>query len=49
MNKVTKVQLIKRKIMAKWYAWLIPRQHYLPVIIKSVEKTFLRKYFANIR
>lgn len=25
MNKVTKVYLIKRKLMAKWRAWLIPR------------------------
>ncbi len=49
MNKVTKVYLIKRKLMAKWRAWLIPRQHYLPNIIKSLEVCFMRKYFANIK
>jgi len=36
MNKVTKVHLIKRKLMAKWHAWLIPRQHYLPNILKNL-------------
>jgi hypothetical protein len=36
MNKVTKVHLIKRKLMAKWHAWLIPRYHYLPNILKNL-------------
>lgn len=36
MNKVTKCHIIKRKIMAKWYAWLIPRHHYLPNILKQL-------------
>ena len=34
MNKVTRVQVIKKKIMAKWHAWLIPRTHYLPNVLK---------------
>lgn len=36
MNKVTKVYLIKRKIMTKWHAWLIPRTHYLPNVLKNL-------------
>ena len=36
MNKVTKVHLIKRKMMKKWHAWLIPRYHYLPNILKNL-------------
>lgn len=35
--------------MSKWHAWLIPRQHYLANILKGLEVTALRKYFANIR
>ena len=34
MNKVSRVDIIKRKIMAKWHAWLIPRTHYLPNVLK---------------
>ena len=49
MNKVTRVEIIKRKIMAKWHAWLIPRFHYLPNIMKSVELGVLKRSFAKIR
>lgn len=49
MNKVTRVSIIKKKILAKWHAWLIPKDHYLPVILKSCEVVALRRAFANIR
>lgn len=49
MEKVTRVQLIKKKIMAKWHAWLIPKDHYLPVILKNCEINALKRAFANIR
>ena len=49
MNKVTRVEVIKRKIMAKWHAWLIPRFHYLPNIMKTTELGMLKRSFAKIR
>ena len=49
MNKVSRVEIIKKKIMAKWQAWLIPRFHYLPTVMKSAELGALKRAFANIR
>ena len=49
MNKVSRVEIIKKKIMAKWHAWLIPRTHYLPNVMKELEIRALRRYFSDIR
>ena len=49
MNKVSRVEIIKKKILSKWHAWLIPRHHYLPTIMKTVQKGALKRAFAKIR
>lgn len=49
MNKVTKCQLVKRKIFAKWHAWTIPRHHYLLNCLNNLKVVILRKYFTRIR
>jgi hypothetical protein len=34
--------------MWKWNAWLIPRTHYLPTVLKNIELAIIKRAFANI-
>jgi hypothetical protein len=46
--KISKLEIIKKKILSKWNAQLIPRLHYLPTIMKRVELNNLKMAFAMI-
>lgn len=46
--KISKLEIIKKKILSKWNALLIPRLHYLPTIMKRVELNNLKMAFAMI-
>ena len=47
-GKIGKLQRIKQRILMKWNAHLIPRQHYLPTILKRAELNTLKSAFALI-
>lgn len=46
--KISKITIIKKKIMAKWNALLIRRTHYLPTILKRLQLNTLKRAFASI-
>ena len=46
--KIAKLYIIKRKILWKWNAQLIPRTHYLHPLLKRLELKVLKMAFAMI-
>lgn len=35
--------------MAKWHAWLIPRQHYLPNVLHQLKTRMVRRAMCQIK
>ena len=47
-GKIAKLDRIKQKVIHKWRALLIEKEHYLPTMIKRMELNKLKSAFANI-
>lgn len=49
MCKLTKIVLVKRKVLSKWHAWTIPRKSYLFTSLRSVFLRHINEGLNRIR